>query len=702
MKRVRVSVSACCLFLCAASAALQAGTATSEFRLVESHAGRRELAFTVTSPGMIQVRVESDTPNVEIQAMLIHHTGPVHNGQGTAAIQYDFAASDALVTRASEWAVRIHAVNPGQESRGRIFVSFPDGPSRASNDLEVWLEAHPAVALHLRWVDAQGSHLYSAWPRGLKDRLWKFFDQTRRGSPPSLPDPPRNAWVYGAGENPEEIHTLLTPADATDLYLASVAHSLALEMDRRVPWSLDDLNDEELDALFSAPSFFWWNAGRQGYEIVWAKHGWSVPAPPQVAWQFLQEQRLLGRTRLETIVALLGWCKGLVHFGGAITPQNFEHFWGYRGDMPVSRALSGTRYTGEEFRDFAGFAGTNHFTAGCHGTVGLLTSVLRAANIPVRYRVTGDETVGHATALFLSEDKALTHGDDPYSQLAERAAPEELLIDLATYNAWLGPLAPNPLPNIGRQTQVVALRRLSRSLRVLHEKDKANGVSHPQSEVYAAFKGAFTLEELEAARLWERLDAELASGPSPSPNPSTVAAAPPSPAPAMREKDDAAARELAAKNSTPAPMPAARGFLLEAETLKPTVSSGQIQDQPMTAFTTGKWNGDQQLWWTGGKTGDTLTLTFAVNSPGVYRIAASFTRAPDYGMVSVTMDGAPTKEEKLDLYDTQVTRTDLLPLGEFKLDAGNHRLGITLTGSNAAAAPSFMVGVDGLQFERVD
>lgn len=122
----------------------------------------------------------------------------------------------------------------------------------------------------------------------------------------------------------------------------------------------------------------------------------------------------------------------------------------------------------------------------------------------------------------------------------------------------------------------------------------------------------------------------------------------------------------------------------------------------MTAFTTGKWSGDQQLWWTGGKAGDTLTLTFAVNSPGVYRIAASFTRAPDYGMVSVTLDGAPTKEEKLDLYDPQVTRTDLLPLGEFKLEAGNHRLGIILTGSNAAAAPSFMVGVDGLQFERVE
>lgn len=719
MNRARASASVWCLFLCVSAASVKAGTVAGEFRLTEGHSGRRELAFTVNAPGPIQVRVESDTPGVAIQAMLIHHTGPVFNAQGGAVIQYDYNAPDALVSKAREWAVRIHAVNSGQLASGRIFVNYPDGASRASNELEAWLEAHPAVPLHLRWVDARGSFLYSAWPRELKDRLWQIFDQTRRGTPPSLPDPPRNAWVYRPGENTEEIHTLLSPEDATDLYLATVAHSLAVEMDRRVPWSLDELNDEELDVLFSSTSLFWWNAERQGYKIVWNAHGWAVPAPPQVAWQFLQEQRLLGRTRLETIVALLGWCKGLVHFGGAISPQNFTHFWGYPGDMPVSRALSGTSYTGEEFRNFPGFAGKLPFTAGCHGTVGLLVSVLRAANIPVKCRVTGDDTVGHATAIFLSEDKGLTHGDDPYSQLAERAAPEELLVDLATYNAWLGPMASNALPNIGRQTQVLALRRLSRSLRVLHERDKANGVPRQESEVYSAFKTAFSFDELQAARLWERLDEEIAAGPatapSPAPAPSAVAAVPaPAAGPAMREKDDAAAREMDAKergataampvaSAPPASVPPTKGgLLLEAETLKPAASGGHTQEQPMTAFTTGKWSGDQQLWWTGGKAGDTLTLTFAVNAAGVYRLAASFTRAPDYGMVSVTVDGAPTRAEKLDLYDTQVTRTELVPLGEFKLDAGNHRLGITITGSNEAATPSYMVGLDELQFVRVD
>ncbi len=173
----------------------------------------------------------------------------------------------------------------------------------------------------------------------------------------------------------------------------------------------------------------------------------------------------------------------------------------------------------------------------------------------------------------------------------------------------------------------------------------------------------------------------------------------------MREKDDTADRELAAKKSatiTPAPAPGTGALLLQAETLKPTTTGGQAQEQDMQLFTSAKWSGDRQLWWTGGKTGDSLTLTFAVNAAGVYRLATSFTRAPDYAMVSITVDGMPTTAEKLDLYDTQVTKTDFLPLGEFKLGAGNHHLVITVTGCNDAATPAYMVGIDELRFERVD
>lgn len=155
--------------------------------------------------------------------------------------------------------------------------------------------------------------------------------------------------------------------------------------------------------------------------------------------------------------------------------------------------------------------------------------------------------------------------------------------------------------------------------------------------------------------------------------------------------------------SPPATPPSTKnGLLLQAETLKPTATGGQSEPQDMQFFTAAKWGGDRQLWWTGGKTGDALTLTFAVNAPGVYHLAASFTRAPDYAIVSVTVDGAATTAQQLDLYDTQVTKTEHLSLGDFKLDAGNHRIVITITGCNSAATPSYMVGLDELRFERIE
>ncbi len=488
------------------------GSRAGEFHLVEGHSGRRELAFTVSSPGPIEVQVESTTPGVELYAMVIHHANTVHNVQGSGRIRYDFTADGNAITQSREWAVLVQAVTPGQEAHGRITVRFPDGAPHGVHALDTWLYDHPAIGTHLQWSDAQGTRSYSAWPTAMKERLWQYFDLIRSGQPPSLPDPPRNAWNYGPGDDPLAVHTLLTTEDALNLYLATVAHSLVLEVDRRVPWSLDDANETELEALFSSSFMFWWNERQQGFEIASLRHGWAVPAPPQVGWEFLRDQGLLRGTRLETIAALVGWCKGLTHFAGGVMPDNFEAFWGYRGDMPVSRALVGTRYSGTELSSYPGFDQMRHYTAGCHGTVGLLVNVLRSANIPATYRAAGDDRVSHATVIFLSEDRALTHGDDPYNQLCTRVPPEELLLDLPTYNAWLGPLAPNPLPNIGRQALVAGLRHLSPAILRSYEKDKASGASHGDGEVFETFRSAFSLQELEASRLWERMDSELANG----------------------------------------------------------------------------------------------------------------------------------------------------------------------------------------------
>ena len=177
----------------------------------------------------------------------------------------------------------------------------------------------------------------------------------------------------------------------------------------------------------------------------------------------------------------------------------------------MARALAGTRYSGTAFRSVPGFDLVRHYTAGCHGTVGLLLSVLRAANIPTRPRSVSNDTFTHATMLFLSEDLALSHGDDPYSQMVEGADPADLLIDTATYDRWLGPLATDPGRNIGRQALTIGVQRLPAIVRRAHALDRQQGIAPEQSAVFAMFKGTFTMDELVTAGLWERLDAALAS-----------------------------------------------------------------------------------------------------------------------------------------------------------------------------------------------
>jgi hypothetical protein len=97
---------------------------------------------------------------------------------------------------------------------------------------------------------------------------------------------------------------------------------------------------------------------------------------------------------------------------------------------------------------------TEHWTAGCHGTTGLLRNVLRAVNIPVQIL----RVCGHGQAHFLTEGTYLDHGDNPYNLdfKASGLSAADLLIDETTYTTWFGATldnhdTPAACPNIGRQ-----------------------------------------------------------------------------------------------------------------------------------------------------------------------------------------------------------------------------------------------------------
>jgi hypothetical protein len=141
---------------------------------------------------------------------------------------------------------------------------------------------------------------------------------------------------------------------------------------------------------------------------------------------------------------------------------------------------------------------------------------------------------------------------------------------------------------------------------------------------------------------------------------------------------------------------------LEGESLKVvSTTRGSTGGQEMGGFPKDRWSGKNQLWWTGGQVGDKLVLEFAVGEAGRFDIQAVMTKARDYGIVQLSIDGQPLGEA-IDLFNTpDVVTTGLISLGSTELKAGNHQLTIEIKGKHPEAAPGFMFGLDFILLKSV-
>jgi hypothetical protein len=130
-----------------------------------------------------------------------------------------------------------------------------------------------------------------------------------------------------------------------------------------------------------------------------------------------------------------------------------------------------------------------------------------------------------------------------------------------------------------------------------------------------------------------------------------------------------------------------------------TKTGGDPQEQDMTAFGD-KWSNDAQLWWINAKPGDQLGLALPVKKVGKYKLRAKLTKAVDYGIVQLSLDGRKLGEP-IDLYNKGVIPTGELDLGAHSLSAGEHRLSVQITGANRDAVKSYMFGLDYVKLEPV-
>jgi hypothetical protein len=126
-------------------------------------------------------------------------------------------------------------------------------------------------------------------------------------------------------------------------------------------------------------------------------------------------------------------------------------------------------------------------------------------------------------------------------------------------------------------------------------------------------------------------------------------------------------------------------------------TGGNTQEQEMTAFA-GAWSNDAHLWWIGAKPGDKLDLALPVKAAGRYLLSSQLTKAPDYGIVQLYLDGQKLGNP-IDLYRKDVRPTGTVALGEHDLTAGEHKLTVEIVGANDKATKNYMFGLDYLKLD---
>lgn len=302
--------------------------------------------------------------------------------------------------------------------------------------------------------------------------------------------------------------TDLKPHDAWIYYITYIVHSIRVEIDRLVHWSILRYNNNQLGFLLDSNTFFEYFGSEDVYSIIrWDKslfsHGAVTMGDPTRIYDFIDNGKFIGMTRWGTIGRFLGWCRDkLVHFNGENNPEDYQKYWQYEGYPPVERIINGTKLPDTE---------TEHYTAGCFGTTGLLRTILRTINIPVLL----EERCGHAMPHFVydtTHEFYLSHGDDPYNSLYKHSTPQfiplELIIDPNKFEEWFNKDLSNETicNNVGRHALELAVEYIPNQLLKIYCDDISNGRSPEEGRIYnEIFRDHISESELKLFGFWERL-----------------------------------------------------------------------------------------------------------------------------------------------------------------------------------------------------
>ncbi len=125
-----------------------------------------------------------------------------------------------------------------------------------------------------------------------------------------------------------------------------------------------------------------------------------------------------------------------------------------------------------------------------------------------------------------------------------------------------------------------------------------------------------------------------------------------------------------------------------------SLTAGKISYQGDVRF---GWSGNQQVFWTNGKSGDELELSFNSPEKKTGKLMANFTVAPDYGSVTISFNGKLLSGQ-INLNNSTV-ETRKIRLGEVQMNEGENRLKIKIARSGPADTKAYF-GLDYLTITK--
>ncbi len=140
--------------------------------------------------------------------------------------------------------------------------------------------------------------------------------------------------------------------------------------------------------------------------------------------------------------------------------------------------------------------------------------------------------------------------------------------------------------------------------------------------------------------------------------------------------------------------------VLEGEELKILECTGGGAAPQDLSGRPGSWSNQSHLWWTKAKPGDRLSVAVPVKKDGTYQLTAQLTKAVDYGIVQLSLDGQRLGQP-IDFFNASVVPTGPLNFGTHELKKGEHRLTLEMVGANEKAVKAYMAGLDYVKLERV-